>query len=192
MKRRSFLAGVGTLAGVGSFAFGTSAFSFANVERSVSINVADDAYAFLRLNDRGTGERSEIDGGTLKFNIPGEEGAGYPSGNPTDPEGLGRDSVYRFGEDAAHDEDGLFAVRNQGTQPVEVYSTQETTEGVPSVTMYNADNGELLTESSPSSPLGVGSGPLVCGLEIDTHGVPIQDEAYDVDLIINAVAAGDD
>lgn len=83
-------------------------------------------------------------------------------------------------------------MQNRRTQPIKVYSTQETTEGVPSVTMYNVDTGDLLTESSPSSQLGVGSGPLVCGLEIDTHGVPIQDAAYNVDLIINAVAAGDD
>lgn len=192
MKRRRLITALAGAAGASSLAVGSGAFNFANVERNVSIDVAADAYAYLRLNDRGSGERSEIDGGTLKFNIPGEEEAGYPSGDSTDPEGLGTDSVYRFGEDAAHDEAGLFAVRNQGTQPVEVYSTQETTEGVPSVTMYNVDNGELLTESSPSSPLGVGSGPLVCGLEIDTHGVPIQDEAYNVDLIINAVAAGDD
>jgi hypothetical protein len=58
--------------------------------------------------------------------------------------------------------------------------------------MYNVDTGNLLTESSPSSQLGVGSAPLVCGLEIDTHGVPIRDEEYDVDLTINAVATGDD
>jgi hypothetical protein len=192
MKRRRLITALAGVAGASSLAVGSGAFNFANVERSVSINVADDAYAYLRLNDRGGGERSEIDSGTLKLNIPGDDDDDYPSGNPTNPEGLGTDSVYRFSRDAAHNEDGLFAVRNQGTQPVKVYSTQETTEGVPSVTMYNVDTGDLLTESSPSSQLGVGSGPLVCGLEIDTHGVPIQDEAYDVDLIINAVAAGDD
>jgi hypothetical protein len=192
MKRRRFISALGGLAGVGSVIVGSGAFNFANVERSVSIDVADDAYAFLRLNERGSGERSEIDGGKLKFNIPGDDEAAYPTGNPTDPDGLGTDSVYRFGADASHDESGLFGVRNQGTQPVEVYSTQETTEGVPSVTMYDVETGDLLTESSPSSELGVGAGPLVCGLEIDTHGVPIRDEAYDVDLTINAVVPGDD
>lgn len=192
MKRRRYLTALGGLAGASSLAVGSGAFNFANVERNVSIDVADDAYAFLRLNERGSGDRSEIDGGTLEFNIPGDEESGYPTGNPTDPEGIGTDSVYRFGGDAAHDEAGLFAVRNQGTQPVKVYSTQETTEDLPSVTMYNVETGELLTESSPSPQLGVGSGPLVCGLEIDTHGVPIQNEEYDVDLIINAIAIGDD
>lgn len=192
MKRRRLITALAGAAGASSLAVGSGAFNFANVERRVSIDVADDAYAFLRLNERGGGERSEIDGGTLEFNIPGDDEEDYPSGDPTDSEGLGTDSVYRFGEDAADDEAGLFAVRNQGTQPVKVYSTQETTEGMPSVTMFNVDTGNLLTESSPSSQLGVGSGPLVCGLEIDTHGVPIRDEAYDVDLTINAVATGDD
>jgi len=107
-----------------SLALGTGAFTSVSAERSVTIDTADDAYAFLRLNERGGGERSEIDGGTLVFNIPGDDESGYPSENPTDPEGLGTDSVYRFGEDAAHDEAGLFAIRNQGTQPVNVYSTQ--------------------------------------------------------------------
>ncbi|WP_435118077.1 hypothetical protein [Halolamina sp. C58] len=192
MKRRRLLTGLAGVAGASSFVVGSGAFNFANVERSVSIGVADDAYAFLRLNERGGGERSEIDSGTLEFSIPGDDEGDYPTGESTDPEGLGTDSVYRFGGDAAHDETGLFAVRNQGTRPVEVYSTQETTDGVPSVTMYNVDTGDLLTESSPSSQLGVGSGPLVCGLEIDTHGVPIRDEAYDIDLTINAVATGGD
>jgi len=192
MKKRRLLTILGTLAGGGSLALGTGAFTTVSADRTVSIAVADDAYAFLRLNERGSGERSEIDGGTLKFNIPGDDEDQYPSGNPTDPDGLGTDSVYRFGEDAAHDQSGLFAVRNQGTQPVEVYSTQDSTAGVPTVTMFDVDSGDLLTENSPSAPLGVGAGPLVCGLEIDTHGVPIQDEAYDIELTINAVATDGD
>lgn len=192
MNRRKFFATLGATVAGTSAAVGTGAFTTVSAERSVNINIADDAYAYLRLNERGGGERSEIDGGTLEFSIPGDDESGYPSGNPTKPEGLGTDSIYRFGGDAAHDEVGMFAVQNQGTQPVKVYSTQETAEDVPSVTMYNVDTGNLLTEFSPSSQLDVGSGPLVCGLEIDTHGVTIRDEAYDVDLIINAVATGDD
>ncbi|MDH5018895.1 hypothetical protein [Halobacterium rubrum] len=192
MKRRNFIATLGLATTSGATLLGTGAFTSVQAERSISVAVADDAYAYLRLNERGKGERSETDGGTLEFSIPGDDEGEYPTGNPTDPDGLGTDSVYRFGADAAHDESGLFAVRNRGTQPVEVYSTQGSTEGVPSVTMFDVDSGDLLTESSPSAPLGVGAGPLVCGLEIDTHGVPIQDEAYDVDLTINAVATDGD
>jgi hypothetical protein len=159
----------------------------------VSIQVTDDYDALLTLTQRGTGKRSIIDGNPseLEFDIPSPDEDEYPNGNPSDPEGLGTDSIYRFGEDAAHDESGLFGVENQGTQLVEVYSTQETTAGVPSVTMYDVETGNLLTESSPSPPLGVGD-QLVCGLEIDTHGVPVQNDEYDLTLTINAVATGSD
>ncbi|WP_225917741.1 hypothetical protein [Halobaculum rubrum] len=190
MKRRRLLTSLGTLVGGTSLALSTGAFTSVSAERSVSVDVTDDAYAFLRLNERGRGERSEIDGGTLKFNIPGDDEDGYPSGNPTDPEGLGTDSVYRFGQDAEGGETGLFGITNHGTQPVKVYSTQSSTSNEPSVTIFDVETGNLLTENDPSDPLGVGD-QLLCGLEIDTYGVPVQAEEYDVSLMINAVATDD-
>lgn len=192
MKRRRFITALGGLAGVGSLAVGSGAFNFANVERTVSIAVADDRNAFLKLTQRGSGERSEVDGrpDTLEFNIPGDDEDDYPSGNPTEPGGVGTDSVYRFDQDAGGDEEGLFGITNQGTQPVEVYSTQSTTSGVPSVTIFDVESDELLTESSPSPPLGVGN-QLLCGLEIDTHGVDVRSEEYEISLVINAVEPED-
>lgn len=189
MRRRRFITALGGLAGAGSLAIGSGAFNFANVERTVSVSVADDDEAFLKLTQRGSGERSDVDGhpDTIDFSIPGEDGDDYPSGNPTDPGGVGSDSVYRFAADAGHDEEGLFGVENQGTQPVEVYSTQPTTSGVPSVTMFDVETGNLLTESSPSPPLGVGE-QLLCGLEVDTHGVDAQSSEYELSLVINAEA----
>lgn len=192
MKRRRFITALGGATGIGSLVVGSGAFNFANAERTVSIAVVDDRQAFLKLTQRGSGERSEVDGhpDTLEFSIPGDDDGDYPSGNPTDPEGLGTDSVYRFDQDAAGDETGLFGITNQGTDPVEVYSTQPTTSGVPSVTIFDVESGNLLTESSPSNPLGVGE-QLLCGLEIDTHGVSVQSQAYDVSLLINAEATDD-
>ena len=186
MKRRSFITALGGLTGAGSLVLGSGAFNFANVERSASIDVVNDEKAFLKLTQLGGGRRSYEDGNpdTLGFDIPGPDESDYGG---TDPDGLGTDSVYRFGEDAAHDESGLFAVENQGTDPVEVYSTQESESGVPSVTMYDVNSGNTLTESSPSDPLGVGT-QLHCGLEIDTHDVPVQQSEYEVALIINADA----
>lgn len=179
---------LGGLAGTGSLVVGSGAFNFANVERSVSVDVVNDDEAFLRLTQRGAGRRSYEDGTPemVGFDIPGPDEDREEYGG-TDPEGLGTDSVYRFGEDARHDTVGLFAVENQGTQPVEVYSTQQTTDGVPSITMYDVATGNLLTESSPSELLEVGES-LACGLEIDTHGVPVQEDEYDVTLTINADA----
>lgn len=191
MHRRGFLVGLSVTATGASAAISSGAFSKVSAERSVSIAVSDDANAFLRLKERGSGERSEVDGGILEFGIPGDDEADHPDGNPTDPDGVGTDSVYRFGADAAHDEPGLFGVENHGTKPVGVYSTQEETNGVPSVNMYDVDSGDLLTESNPSDPIAVGEETLVCGLEIDTHGVAIQDNEYEVILTINAVATND-
>lgn len=189
MRRRRFVTALGGLAGTGSLVVGSGAFNFANVERSVSVDVVNDDDAFLRLTQRGSGRRSYEDGTpeTIGFDIPGPDEEDYGG---TDPEGLGTDSIYRFGDDAAHDVTGLFAVENQGTRPVKVYSTQETTDGVPSVTMYDVETGALLTESSPSDSLGVGD-ELICGLEIDTHGVPVREDEYDVTIVVNAKAIDD-
>jgi len=193
MKRRRFITGLGALAGAGGLALGSGAFTSVSAARTVTVDVADDDQAFLALDQRGSGKRSVTDGSSdaLSFQFPGYDEADYPDGRETDPSGVGTDSVYRFGDDAASDQSGLFGVTNQGTQPVEVFSTQQTTDGVPSVTMYDTEDGSLLDEDSHSSPLGVGDS-LSCGLEIDTHGVPVRADEYDVTLTITAVAVDGD
>lgn len=187
MKRRTYVVGLGTSLGL-SGAIGSGAFSTVSANRDVTVAVVEDRHAYLRLTQRGSGRRSYYDSDTIGFDIPSPDEDDYAG---TDPEGLGRDSVYRFGQDADGDETGLFAITNRGTQPVQVYSSQAETEGKPEITICDIESGELLTETDPSPPLGVGE-QLICGLEIDTHGVPIRDEEYDVDLGINAVATGDD
>ena len=189
MRRRRFLATAGALIGSGVFSFGTGAFTSVSAERTVSVSVADDDNAFLKLTQRGSGGRSYADGNpdTLGLEIPGSRDGDYGG---TDPEGLGTNSVYRFGSDAKHDERGLFAAKNQGTQPIELYSTQVKNDGVPTVTMYDVDTGERLTEDSPSGSMDVGD-QCLCGLEIDTHGVPVQEDEYDVTLTIHADATAD-
>lgn len=176
---------LGAFASASGLVVGSGAFNFGNVERSVSIAVADDDSAFLKLTERGSGMRSVVDGGILKVSIPGYQESDYPTSNPTDPAGVGTDSVYRFGKDAGGDEVGLFGVTNQGTRPVEVYSTQPSTTGVPSITIFDAESGDLLTEDSPSAALGVGE-QLLCGIEVDTHGVDPRSEEYEVSVVINA------
>lgn len=187
MKRRQFITVLGGVTGFSSLVVGTEAFNSTEVERTVSIAIVEDYSAFLKLEQLGSGGRSEIDGNPdeLTLELPGDDEGEYPTGNPTNPEGVGTNSVYRFGRDAAGDENGLFGVTNQGTQPVEVYSTQSSTEGVPSATIFDAESGERLTEHSPSNLLDVGE-QLICGLEIDTRGVSIQNDDYELSLGINA------
>lgn len=184
MKRRRLITALGGFVSAGSLAVGSGAFNFGNVERSVSVTVADDDQSFLKLTQRGGGRRSYTDGATetIAFDIPSPDESDYGG---TDPAGLGTDSVYRFDQDAAGDETGLFAVENLGTDPVEVYSSQATESGVPSVTIFDVETGDLLTESSPSDPINVGE-QLVCGLEIDTSGVDVRQGDYEVPLVINA------
>lgn len=190
MKRRTMIAGLGSLTASSMLAVGTGAFTSVSATRTVSVSIADDDDALLALTERGSGGRSEMDGSSsqLEFRLPGDDEDNYPTENPTDPEGLGTDSVYRFGRDAAGSKSGLFGIENRGTQPIQIYSTQSETSAVPKVTMYNVETGDRLTEGNPSFPLSTGK-QLLCGLEIDTHGVPVKETEYDVTLTINAVAA---
>jgi len=59
-NRRKFIAGLGALATGSAAAVGTGAFTSVSAERSVTIDTADDAYAFLRLNERGGGETPRL------------------------------------------------------------------------------------------------------------------------------------
>ena len=105
MKRRSLIASIGAVA-AGSAAVGTGAFTTAEAERTLNIEVANEDTAVLALsrieeNDEGQyvqdlGSRNE-----LSFDFNNTAG--------TDGKGPGTNSTYRF--------DRLFAVENQGSQP---------------------------------------------------------------------------
>lgn len=176
MKRRRLLAGLGAFAGAGGFTLGTGAFTSVSAERSVSIAVARDYQAFLRLEpnvDEGidgtrTG-RSSTAGNVVEFDIPGTE-----DGENSDADGVGPDSIYEF-----HD---LLKISNQGTQPVKVWSR------------YDAEEFEelaLVTETGRLSEqppiLDVGESVDV-GLYIDTHGTETGE--YDETLTIVAERVG--
>ncbi|WP_136718162.1 hypothetical protein [Halorientalis salina] len=188
MKRRNLLAGMGGLAAGSGLLVGTGAFTSVSADRTVTVAVEEDSDALLKLQELGTGKRSVTDGGKLELNIPSDDEGQYPSGDPTDPDGVAPDSVYKFGADAGGNPgDGLFKVINQGTQPVDVYGTNGSDADEPSVAIFDpeTDEKEILTESDPYKSLGVGS-TLRCGVQLDTHDVSVN--TYDVPLIINADA----
>lgn len=191
MNRRTLLTSISGLAAFG--AVGSGAFTSVSAERTVTVDVEDDSDALLKLQEVGDGKRSAMDGGQLELNIPGDNEDQYPSGGSTDPEGVGTDSIYRFSADAGGNPgDGLFKITNQGTQPVDIYGTDGSDADEPSVAMFNVDaeNGlteNVLTESDPYESLGTGQ-TLYCGLQLDTHGVDVQDTVYNVPLTINALA----
>ena len=176
MRRRRFLAGLGAFASTSALALGTGAFTSVTAERTVSITVARDYRAFLRMEpigDKGIdGEntgRSFINGNVVGFEIPGDE-----PGENSNAEGVGLDSLYEF--------HNLVKISNQGTQPIRLYST------------YNGNNFAdlaLVTDDGVlrDDPPTVGVGEHIdVGLSIDTHHSSIGE--FDETLTVVAERVG--
>jgi hypothetical protein len=176
MRRRRFLASLGGFALAGSAVLDAGAFTIVEAERSVSIAVADDDRAFLRLepisqngiNQESTG-RSYLDGQSIGVEIPGNG-----NGENSDAEGVGLDSVYEF-----HD---LLEVYNQGTQAIQLDSTYDGN-NLADLALVNDDG--VLGDDSPTLVVGES---VDVGLYIDTHGSEIGE--FDETLIIVAERVG--
>jgi hypothetical protein len=184
MKRRTVLTGITALATGSGLTVSTGAFSGISAKRRVDIAIVDDYEAYLSLQEIGEGGRSVVDGGQLTFQIPG-------AFEDSEASGLGSESVYRFGEDANTEKAGLFEVVNQGTNPIRVYSSQSERSGVPNVTIYSVESGEKLNSGNPSELLEIGD-VVRCGLEIDTHGVDVRGDSYELNLNIHGRVDEDD
>jgi hypothetical protein len=182
MKRRQLLGLLGVVSS-GGFAIGSGAFTSVTAERSVAVGVADDDRAFLRLEpleDEGIDEdgdgtpeltgRSFTNGALVQFELPGDEDGENPNAA-----GVGLDSVYEF--------HGLLAVVNQGTQPVEVYSTYD---GTALADLALVRDGGVLRNDPPTIDVGE---QIAVGLYVDTHGSTVGE--YDETLTIVAEAPGD-
>ncbi|MHC3437559.1 hypothetical protein ACYJ1Y_05500 [Natrialbaceae archaeon A-gly3] len=108
MNRRNVLIGLGTIVAGGGAALGTGAFSTVEAERDVSVEVADDADAFLSIEvheDRDTGdgfvvENSDGQRTIVEFDFSGD----------TDDEGLN--------DEARTDFHNLVTITNNGTNDV--------------------------------------------------------------------------
>lgn len=187
MERRKFIAGLGAFTSGAAATIGSGAFTSVEADRSIQVQTARDSSAFLRMKAIGATERSQ-GGDVVDFRFPslGEQSDIADNPNPQNPQGLGADSVYRFDSDV-NGSNGLFIVENQGTQAVQLYSRQGDSAAVPDVEIFNVETGNLLTEDDPYDALGVGES-INLGFEIDTTGVSIQDDAYQVDLTIVAEA----
>ena len=190
MKRRNFIVGLGATAAGGTAVLGSGAFSSVEGERTVTVETADDNDAYLRLTE-GDGARDDRSfrdtDGILGFTFTGlrEQRDDQFDTNPENPEGLGEDSIYRFGRET--DGKPLFRAENRGTQTVEFYSVQESTQDVPEVRIFNVDTGNLLIESQPYEELSPGE-QIPLGFEIDTRGIKVQDDSYEIALTIIAEA----
>ena len=172
MNRRSFVAALSAVVGGSSALVGTGAFSSVSAERSVSMELANDNTAFLRMkplpNSNG---RSISNGENVALSIPGAA----PFSDGSNAEGVGLDSVYEF--------ENLVRVWNQGTQPVRLYSTYD---GTNLSDLALVHDGEILRDDPPT--LGVGD-DIAVGLYIDTHGSDLGE--FDETLTIVAEQPGD-
>jgi hypothetical protein len=157
MQRRTFIAGFGSLAAAGAAAVGTGAFTSVEADRSVSVEVADDSDALLALEpaDGPNGEYATTDGGTLAVDLS--------ASNPTSVggQGVNQNAVTRI--------ERVFAIENQGTQPVAVSlspyffsATGSDPAGTALVYVYPEGQSHVVTGGSGGSPgldpveLGVG------------------------------------
>lgn len=108
MQRRNVLKLIGALGGGGAIATGTGAFTSVQAERNVSVQVAGDANALLRIapSDGPNGAYATgSDDGALSLDFTESNGN-------VDGEGVNQDAVSYFDE--------VFVIENQGTQEVEL------------------------------------------------------------------------
>jgi hypothetical protein len=106
VRRRTFIAGLGSLTAAGAAAVGTGAFTSMSADRSVDVAVADDADALLSLTPvPGSANAAYVstDGGTLRVDI--SDGNDGVLG-----EGVNTGATTVFAD--------LFRVTNRGTQTV--------------------------------------------------------------------------
>ena len=115
MQRRKFIAGVGSLAAGAAAVTGTGAFTSVEADRTVNVAVADDASAYLSLDDIDSSPNSEyvdVSGEQVILNLDSTNsgGSGFNAGAKT-----------RI--------DDLIRVVNQGTQTINVWVTLDAESG---------------------------------------------------------------
>jgi hypothetical protein len=184
MKRRQLLYGLGGLTGASSLTLGTGAFTSVEASRSVSVAVADDADAFLRLApcDGPNGDYVTTGGGTVALDVSASNDALLGAG---------------VNADALTVVDDVLEVENQGTQPVGVWldppEPVDDANGDPAVEFYRGGDPDAgVVGESDAVCLGVGEAVCV-GFLTRTHGLSPGDALFESgsagDLVVNADAA---
>lgn len=108
MKRRNFMLGFGATVAAGGTVLGSGAFSSVEADRDVTVSVAGDANAFLRIaptNDPNGAYALEDDDGSMYLDFTGES-------DDIDGSGLNPEAVTGMAK--------VFEIANQGTQEVSV------------------------------------------------------------------------
>lgn len=154
MNRRSLIAGIGALSTGSAAALGTGAFSSAEAQRSVSVQVADDASAYLAIESTsqyadGSGDAIALDFGTLV-----EDQDGNDLG-----EHVGENSSTVFGSGAA--DRNVFTVRNQGRNKVKISPQYQ-------VLRFDSDGNSVESDGELAIALALGTGNVSEQAELST------------------------
>ena len=109
-NRRKFIAGLGALATGSAAAIGTGAFTSVTAERTVDVQVAGDASAYLGLEPVSQSPNSDyvvMNNGEVSFDFSNADGDSSGGGS-VDGDGFNPDATTRI--------DDVLRVTNQGTQ----------------------------------------------------------------------------
>lgn len=179
-KRRQVLIGLGAIGSAGGLGVSTGAFTSTEVERSVSVAVADDAEAYLGLitddddvddsitHNDFTETQSDHDIVKLDFNSITFAGKG---------DGISRNAEYEF--------DDVFRLRNQGTQDIEVtISTIDSLEDGDITVEFYADGDSNDSIDEDGVVIEEGGSDAEIGVKIDSGDVDI--DTFNEDTTIYA------
>lgn len=184
MRRRKYLAAVGSLAAGGAAMMGTGAFTSVQANRTMTVAVEDDSAAYLKLDDevdQGQDVYSSYDDGELVIEIDGNsEGSGV-------------------NQNALTVIDDVFAIKNQGTQPVEVWVelSEDLSDYVDFYAVAGYDNStvdggdvSIVGEGNAFSGAGFGSvgSKLRVGVSIDLRDSDAPDSAANLDGTVTVFA----
>lgn len=197
--------GTGATAAGGASLLGSGAFTSVAAEREISVAVADDTDAFLRLApcpDSPNGGYVDNSNGQLSIDLSGENSNDDPSGS-----GVNTNALSRF--------DSVFEIANQGTQDVCVDFAVEVPQipdganvpegydfgpGDPAVVFYRGSdrgryviNNRLDTDRDGAIKLPIDNGSSECiGFEVRAFGFNAGENLFGgVDLTIHADADSD-
>lgn len=192
MNRRNVLIGLGGVVAGGGALLGTGAFTTVEAERTVSVETAGDADAFLALTPaRGDGAFVDDSGDTVEINLDGTDSEN------DNADGLNQNAVTRF--------ENLVDVQNNGTQDVGTLELEIEVTGINDDgahedafkitvgdTTLDPTNGNpvgILGEGTNSDPLTPGE-TATFGIEIDllNEGITEIDEDAEFTLTITAEA----
>mgnify|MGYP006298212611 CR=1 FL=1 len=175
MKRRKLLAGVGSLAATAAAGIGTGAFTSVNANRSLEVEVADDAEAFLMFDP---GLKSSTNDAFASY----EDGLLVLDFDETDVggQGVNRDAVSQF--------DQVFKLVARGTQRVNIWFEHD----LPGVTFYRFDPDSNSLDGPENAKIGLAAGGhMKIGVEIDTT-VPGFDGVDELDGAVSIHASAED